>query len=88
MKSFKEIDKLNDDNSRLRYDVFSLKKKLKRSQIENKKHLDFINIIEEIKNLSNEDLIKVSNFIIFNLENEKYERSDKNFTDPWSTKLK
>ena len=77
----KEINKLNDDNSRLRYDVFSLKKKLKRSQIENKKHLDFINIIEEIKNLSNENLIKVSNFIVFNLENEKYQRSDKNFTD-------
>ena len=42
----------------------------------------------KIEKLSLQDLEKVQNFIIFNLENEKYQRSDKNFTDQWSTKLK
>ena len=35
----------------------------------------------KIEKLSLQDLEKVQNFIIFNLENEKYQRSDKNFTD-------
>jgi hypothetical protein len=34
-----------------------------------------------LRDLSFEELKKVENFIIFNLENEKYQRSDKNFTD-------
>ena len=42
----------------------------------------------KIEKLSLQDLGKVQNFIIFNLENEKYQRSDKNFTDQWSPKLK
>ena len=53
-----------------------------------KKAILLSGIIYDLKNLTYDELKKVSNFIIFNLENEKYQRSDKNFTDQWSPKLK